>query len=50
MSSHDHLMLDSLDLGPIRPQKEKKDRKDRPWFKKTRLFLKVVIFPLISTH
>ncbi len=45
MSSHDHLMLDSLDLGPIRPQKEKKNRKDRPWFKKTRLFLKVVIFP-----
>jgi len=43
MSSHDRLVLDTLDLGPIKPKKAKRER---TWFRKTRVFLRVVIFPL----
>jgi hypothetical protein len=43
-------VLDSLNLGPIKPQKEPKERKRREekkhrWFGKTRLLLRIVIFP-----
>ena len=39
MSGEDHLLLD-LDLGTIKP------RKKRVWLKKTRIALRIVLFPL----